>query len=128
QLADRRRFNRMSERDVGDWLYSRFLQPKVADNTSYRAEIMDVTRGGLRVRLLDNGAVAFVPAPLIHSVRDELECSTDTATVSIKGQPVFRLGDTIDVLLKEVRMETRSIIAKPVPNAEAEAHAEPAAQ
>lgn len=128
QLADRRRFNRMSERDVGDWLYSRFLQPKVADNTSYRAEIMDVTRGGLRVRLLDNGAVAFVPAPLIHSVRDELECSTDTATVSIKGQPVFRLGDTIDVLLKEVRMETRSIIAKPVPNAEAETHAEPAAQ
>ncbi|MGL4931377.1 MAG: exoribonuclease II, partial [Plesiomonas sp.] len=128
QLADRRRFNRMSERDVGDWLYSRFLQPKVADNTSYRAEIMDVTRGGLRVRLLDNGAVAFVPAPLIHSVRDELECSTDTATVSIKGQPVFRLGDTIDVLLKEVRMETRSIIAKPVPNAEAEAHAEATAQ
>lgn len=115
QLAERRRFNRMSERDVGDWLYSRFLQPKLAENRSYQAEIIDVSRGGLRVRLLENGAVAFVPAPFIHPVRDELECSTDTATISIKGEPVYRLGDTLPVTLAEVRMETRNIVARPTP-------------
>ena len=79
QLAERRRLNRMAERDVGDWLYARFLQDKAGTDTRFNAEIIDVTRGGLRVRLLDNGAVAFIPAPFIHAVRDEMQCSRKPA-------------------------------------------------
>lgn len=79
QLAERRRLNRMAERDVGDWLYARFLQDKAGTDTRFNAEIIDVTRGGLRVRLLDNGAVAFIPAPFIHAVRDEMQCSQKPA-------------------------------------------------
>ncbi|VTR59594.1 Exoribonuclease 2 [Serratia fonticola] len=66
QLAERRRLNRMAERDVGDWLYARFLKDKAGTDERFNAEIIDVTRGGLRVRLLDNGAMAFIPAPFIH--------------------------------------------------------------
>ncbi|MEC5341381.1 exoribonuclease II [Brenneria populi] len=113
QLAERRRLNRMAERDVGDWLYARFLKDKAGTDTRFSAEIMDVTRGGLRVRLLDNGAVAFIPSSFIHAVRDELVCSQDTGTVSIKGKEVYRQGDALDVVIAEVRLETRSIIAKP---------------
>ncbi|MEC5320558.1 exoribonuclease II [Brenneria populi subsp. brevivirga] len=113
QLAERRRLNRMAERDVGDWLYARFLKDKAGTDTRFPAEIMDVTRGGLRVRLLDNGAVAFIPSSFIHAVRDELVCSQDTGTVSIKGKEVYRQGDALDVVIAEVRLETRGIIAKP---------------
>ncbi|MBJ7220977.1 MULTISPECIES: exoribonuclease II [unclassified Brenneria] len=113
QLSERRRLNRMAERDVGDWLYARFLKDKAGTSTRFPAEIMDVTRGGLRVRLLDNGAVAFIPSSFIHAVRDELVCSQDTGTVLIKGEAVYRQGDTLDVVIAEVRLETRSIIAKP---------------
>ncbi|QTF08549.1 exoribonuclease II [Brenneria izadpanahii] len=113
QLAERRRLNRMAERDVGDWLYARFLKDKAGTDTRFPAEIMDVTRGGLRVRLQDNGAVAFIPSSFIHAVRDELVCSQDTGSVSIKGQEVYRQGDALDVVITEVRLETRSIIAKP---------------
>ncbi|QDX29811.1 exoribonuclease II [Dickeya poaceiphila] len=113
QLAERRRLNRMAERDVSDWLYARFLKGKAGTDTRFSAEILDVNRGGLRVRLLENGATAFIPASFIHAVRDELVCSQDTGIVTVKGEPVYRQSDTLTVVLTEVRLETRSIIAKP---------------
>ncbi|WP_042843690.1 exoribonuclease II [Providencia rettgeri] len=113
KLAERRRANRMAERDVGDWLYSRYLKPFAGTDTKFPAEIIDITRGGIRVRLVDNGAVAFVPAPFIHSVRDEIQCSQETGAVLIKGEQAYQLNDIINVTIAEVRMETRNIVARP---------------
>ena len=113
QMAERRRLNRMAERDVGDWLYARFLSDKAGTDTRFAAEIIDVSRGGMRVRLVDNGAVAFIPAPFLHAVRDELVCSQESGTVQIKGEVVYKVTDVIDVTIAEVRMETRSVIARP---------------
>lgn len=113
QMAERRRLNRMAERDVADWLYARFLNDKAGTDTRFAAEIIDVSRGGMRVRLVDNGAVAFIPAPFLHAVRDELVCSQENGTVQIKGEVVYKVTDVIDVTIAEVRMETRSIIARP---------------
>ncbi|EAW0863345.1 exoribonuclease II [Salmonella enterica] len=113
QMAERRRLNRMAERDVGDWLYARFLNDKAGTNTRFAAEIIDVSRGGMRVRLVDNGAIAFIPAPFLQAVRDELVCSQENGTVQIKGETVYKVTDVIDVTIAEVRMETRSIIARP---------------
>lgn len=103
----------MAERDVGDWLYARYLKPQAGTNTRFAAEIIDVSRGGMRVRLVDNGAVAFIPAPFLHAVRDELVCSQESGTVQIKGEVVYKVTDVIDVTIAEVRMETRSVIARP---------------
>lgn len=113
KLAERRRANRMAERDVGDWLYSRYLKPFEGTETKFPAEIIDITRGGVRVRLVDNGAVAFIPAPFLHSVRDEIQCSQETGSVLIKGEKAYQLNDIIDVNIAEVRMETRNIVARP---------------
>ncbi|MDU5781922.1 MAG: exoribonuclease II [Pantoea sp.] len=112
-MGERRRLNRMAERDVGDWLYARWLAPHAGTDRKFSAEIIDVSRGGMRVRLLENGAVAFIPAPLIHAVRDELVCSQENGTVQIKGEVAFRVTDVIDVTIAEVRMETRSVVARP---------------
>ena len=114
KMGERRRLNRMAERDVGDWLYSRFLQSSAGTDRRFNAEIIDVSRGGMRVRLTDNGAVAFIPAPFIHAVRDELVCSQENGTVQIKGEVVYRVTDLIEVTIAEVRMETRSVVARPV--------------
>jgi len=114
KMSERRRLNRMAERDVGDWLYSRFLEKAAGTDQRFAAEVIDVSRGGMRVRLTDNGAVAFIPAPFIHAVRDELVCSQENGTVQIKGEVVYRVTDQIEVTIAEVRMETRSIVARPV--------------
>ncbi len=112
-LAERRRANRMAERDVGDWLYARFLKAFEGTDTSFPAEVIDITRGGIRIRLVDNGAVAFIPAPFLHPTRDEIQCSQETGSVLIKGEPAYKLNDIIDVRIAEVRMETRNIVARP---------------
>ncbi|XOO19542.1 exoribonuclease II [Edwardsiella ictaluri] len=113
QLAERRRQNRMAERDVGDWLYARFLKERVNAPIPFNAEIIDISRGGMRVRLLENGAVAFIPASFIHAVRDEMVCSQENGTLQVKGRVVYRQGDTVPVTLSEVRLDTRSLIARP---------------
>lgn len=113
KMSERRRQNRMAERDVGDWLYSRYLQKSAGTDTRFSAEIIDISRGGMRVRLLDIGAVAFIPAPFLHAVRDEMVCSQESGTVQIKGEVVYRVTDIIDVTIAEVRMETRSVVARP---------------
>ena len=95
----------MAERDVGDWLYARFLKDKAGTDTRFAAEIVDISRGGMRVRLVDNGAIAFIPAPFLHAVRDELVCSQENGTVQIKGE-------TVEVPLPE----TSSEISKGVPD------------
>ncbi len=112
-LAERRRANRMAERDVGDWLYARFLKAFEGTDTTFPAEVIDITRGGIRIRLVDNGAVAFIPAPFLHPTRDEIQCSQETGSVLIKGEPAYKLNDIIDVRIAEVRMETRNIVARP---------------
>ncbi|MBV4411425.1 exoribonuclease II [Enterobacteriaceae bacterium YMB-R22] len=113
QMSERRRLNRMAERDVGDWLYARFLQKHAGTDTRFPAEIIDISRGGMRIRLVDNGAIAFIPAPFLHAVRDELVCSQENGTVQIKGETAYKVTDVIDVTIAEVRMETRSIICRP---------------
>jgi len=113
-LGERRRVQRMAERDVGDWLYVDYLQPALQSQQRFEADVLDIFRGGMRARLQENGAVVFIPAPLIHPTRDELVCDGDSCTVTIKEQRVFRVGDIIQVVLHEINGATRSLIARPV--------------
>ncbi|NGN96522.1 exoribonuclease II [Grimontia sp. S25] len=113
ELALHRRHHRMAERDVADWLYVRLLKDCVAEKTTYNAEIFDINRAGMRVRLLENGAMAFIPAPLIVDNKKRIECNGDAGTISVDGVKEFQLGDTIEVVLAEVKEPTRSIVGKP---------------
>ncbi|MDO2949168.1 exoribonuclease II [Aeromonas simiae] len=112
-LTDCRRLHRMVERDIADWLYARFLAPVVATDKVFEGEIIDVMRAGLKVRLRENGAVAFVPAKLILDNKDRLECNWDSGRVFLDKEPIMELGQTLAVKLAEVVEETRSIVAKP---------------
>ncbi|KKD59806.1 exoribonuclease II [Grimontia sp. AD028] len=113
ELALHRRHHRMAERDVADWLYVRLLKDCVAEKTTFTAEIFDINRAGMRVRLLENGAMAFIPAPLIVDNKKRIECNGDAGTISVDGVKEFQLGDTIEVVLAEVKEPTRSIVGKP---------------
>ncbi len=114
QLTERRRLNRLAERYLNDWLYAGYLKDKAETDARFQAEVIDITRGGLRIRLQENGATAFIPASFLHPVRDELICSQETGTALLKGEILYRQGDIIDVRIAEVCMENRSIIARPV--------------
>ncbi|WP_025733811.1 exoribonuclease II [Carnimonas nigrificans] len=116
-LSDRRRLNRMAERDVKDWLYVRYLTPAVEAATSFAGDVVDIRRGGMRVRLTENGASAFIPASFLHSDRSALAIDDKEGTIAIQGEQRYRLGDSVKVVLVEAREDTRSLIARPA-NAE----------
>ncbi|WP_148254403.1 exoribonuclease II [Aidingimonas lacisalsi] len=113
QLTERRRLNRMAERDVKDWLYVRYLGNAAKEQQEFDSEVIAINRGGLRVRLTANGATAFVPAPLIHNDRDKVVIDDKEGRVQVEGEERFKLGDVIRVILTEAREDTRSLVARP---------------
>jgi exoribonuclease-2 len=113
ELAMHRKHHKIAERNVGDWLYARTLADEPEKETRYQGEIFDINRAGMRIRLLENGASAFIPSPLIVDNRERIECNNDTGTVSIDKELVYKLGDTLEVVLADVNMENRSLVAKP---------------
>ncbi|MCD9531730.1 exoribonuclease II [Photobacterium carnosum] len=114
EIANHRRHHRMAERDVSDWLYVRLLKDAVKKETIFKAEIFDINRAGMRVRLLENGAAAFIPGSLIVDNKERIVCSGDLGIINIDGVKEYQLGDTFEVKLAEVRTATRQLIARPV--------------
>lgn len=113
QLTERRRLNRMAERDVKDWLYVRYLTSAAKAQEAFEAEVIAINRGGMRVRLTANGATAFVPAPMIHSDRDKVVIDDKEGRIQVEGEERYKLGDVTRVELVEAREETRSLVARP---------------
>jgi exoribonuclease-2 len=113
KISEQRRRNRMAERDVSDWLYTILLQKKKYQNKKFNAEIIDITRNGMRARLIENGANVFIPGIFLHPIREELTFNQELGKVFINGIIHYKVSDFIRVNLSEIRLETRSIIAKP---------------
>lgn len=112
RLQEARRQNRLVERDIADWLYCRYLAPKVAENAEFNAEVQDVMRAGLRVQLLENGASLFIPAASLHNNKEEIQLNPDELALYIKGERTYKIGDMVKVKLTEVKETTRSIIGE----------------
>ncbi|MGC9422009.1 exoribonuclease II [Vibrio sp.] len=113
ELAIHRKHHKIAERNVADWLYARTLADEPNKKTSFLAEIFDINRSGMRVRLLENGAMAFIPGALILDNKQRIVCNGEDGTVMIDNALIYRLGDTLEVVLTEVNQDTRSIVAKP---------------
>ncbi|WP_159737993.1 exoribonuclease II [Vibrio atypicus] len=113
ELALHRKHHKMAERNVGDWLYARTLIEEPAKETKFNGEIFDINRAGMRVCLIENGAAAFIPGSLILANKERLECNGENGTVSVDKEIEYRLGDVLEVVLAEVNLENRNLVAKP---------------
>lgn len=113
ELALHRKHHKIAERNVADWLYARTLADEPAKETRFQAEIFDINRPGMRVRLLENGAMAFIPGALILDNKERIECNGEDGTVLIDKEVVYKLGDVLEIVLTEVNQENRSLVGKP---------------
>ncbi|MGR3808548.1 exoribonuclease II [Pasteurella testudinis] len=114
RLQEARRQNRLVERDIADWLYALYFAPMVEQNPIFSGEIQDVSRGGLRVQLLENGASLFVPISTLHDKKDEINVNSDELALYIQDQKAYQIGDQVQVKLSEVNVVTRSLIGNVV--------------
>ncbi|MFI3245383.1 MAG: exoribonuclease II [Ferrimonas sp.] len=114
QLTKMRKLHRMCERHVGDWLYARYLKAESRSTTQYQGLIIDINRGGVRIRLLENGASAFIPASHLSIDKARLQINSDTAQACFDETVVLQLADTLPVTIGDVDVDQRSIMALPV--------------
>ncbi len=113
KIIERRRLNRITERHIINWLYARYLYNQVNTNKNFSAEIIDIIHNGIRVRLIENGAIAFIPIKFIHSVRKEIFCNQKTGTVKINNTIIYRQSDNIQVNIIKIHMNSHRIIVCP---------------
>ena len=109
-MSDRRKKLRLAERDIAENLYSQYLLDK--QDQTFAAEIVDINRGGARVRLTDIGAFAFLPLSMIHKVRDEISAYPEDGLIKINDEIAYKLADTITVAIYQVKTENQSVIVK----------------
>lgn len=109
-IVDKRKLQRSAERDLTHYLYNQFFADKI--NTLFKAELIDVNKGGAKVRLIDNGAIAFMPISLIHPKRNEIVSDQDEGAIKVNGRILFKIADKMTVSLHEFRNEPKSIIVK----------------
>ncbi len=108
-----RRSNRIAERDVKDWLYVDYLEKDFKEGKVFEAEILDISKNGMRVTLLQNGATVFMPASMFTDSFDIVEFKNLTGEVLVDGKVALRLSDIITVKIVDINKPTRSIIAAP---------------
>lgn len=113
ELAIHRKHHKIAERNIANWLYARTLVDEPKNETVFVAEIFDINRAGMRVRILENGATGFVPASLIMANKERIECNSELGTISIDKDHVYKLGDVLEIVLTDVSIENRNIVAKP---------------
>lgn len=111
-ITDEKVKHKRASRTIADWLYTRMLKGTEGEPKVYNAEIFDISRGGMRVRLLDLGASAFIPARTILDDKKRLVCDGAKGCVQIDGVTLYKLGDSIDVELTQVDTESRKLDAK----------------
>jgi len=115
ELNDARRAQRLAERDVNNLLYSQYLKDQVQSQWRYKAEIFDIVKAGLRVRIQENGATFFIPASLLCAdAKDakQITCDRELGRVIVGEQTEMQLGDIIDVTLNNVKVETGQLIGR----------------
>lgn len=115
QLNDARKSQRLAERDVNNILYSQYLKDQVQSQWRYKAEIFDIVKAGLRVRIQENGATFFIPCSLLCTLpkdAKQINCDRELGKVLVAEQTELQLGDIIDVMLNNVKVETGQLIGR----------------
>ena len=86
----------------------------VEQAVEFECELADVSRGGLRARVIDNGASIFVPFSTLHDEKTEMDFRPEELAIYIKGEKAYQIGQKVRVKLTEVRLDTRSIVGQVV--------------
>ncbi|MCW8996801.1 MAG: exoribonuclease II, partial [Psychromonas sp.] len=114
-LNEARKSQRLAERDVNNLLYSQYFKDQEQSNWRYKAEIFDIIKAGIRVRIQENGATFFIPCSLLcKNSKDAklIDCNRELGKVLIAEQTELQLGDIVDVVLNNIKTETHQLIGK----------------
>ncbi|QTM69266.1 exoribonuclease II [Buchnera aphidicola (Hormaphis cornu)] len=105
--------NKKAERDLLEKLYIDFFADNNNKKHLLKSEIIKITYSGIKVRLINTGAIAFIPAYLVHINKSQLIFNQENGIVYLDKEPIYRLSDILTVKVIEVKKNQRQIIVRP---------------
>ncbi|BAP58744.1 exoribonuclease II [Candidatus Tachikawaea gelatinosa] len=113
KIHERRRMYRVVEREIKNWLYAQYISSINNKNYIFKAEIISILRFGIRVCLIENGAIAFIPLSFIVNKNDFLFVNNKQGILYLKKKILYKISDIIYVKIHEVKLDTNNIVVKP---------------
>ncbi|ABJ90640.1 exoribonuclease II [Buchnera aphidicola] len=111
QIIHRKYKIRMALKEIEEWLYFKYYNKKKSDKKKYQANIIDISKGGIKARLLKTGAYIFIPVTYIHKIRHELNLNSEKGIIYIKNKIYYKVSDIIIVSLLKINNGNKKIIA-----------------
>ncbi len=111
-MNDARRKNKVAERGVKDWLYVEYLKPHLLNKTIFNAEIFDISKGGCRAQILENGATVFIPGSNICENRDRINIDPVKGYIYIDNNLTYQITQKVKVQITKIDDINRSIVGQ----------------
>ncbi|WP_343128355.1 exoribonuclease II [Buchnera aphidicola (Takecallis taiwana)] len=108
-----KRLHKVIKNNIENWLYIIFFQKNNHINQIFKAKIFDILPSGIKARILINGAKVFIPIMYISNIKKELICDQKNGILYLNNKEVYRVSNIITVIITELKIEERLIIAKP---------------
>ncbi|QJC31905.1 exoribonuclease II [Enterobacteriaceae endosymbiont of Donacia versicolorea] len=103
-----RYLNKQVKKDLSNFLYSEYFKNIEIRNKIFQAEIIDIIFIGIKVRLIENGAYAFIPKKLLYI--NNIIINQEKGMIFIKNKLLYKITDKIKVMIKKI--SSSNIIVK----------------
>ncbi|QJC35931.1 exoribonuclease II [Enterobacteriaceae endosymbiont of Donacia cincticornis] len=110
QMNQKRYLNKQAKKDISNFLYFQYFKNILVYKKIFISEIIDISFFGIKVRLIQNGAYAFVPKKFLCNNIDNININKEKGIIFNKKKFLYKVTDKIKVMIKEININ--SIIVK----------------
>ncbi|QJC37156.1 exoribonuclease II [Enterobacteriaceae endosymbiont of Donacia thalassina] len=106
-MNQKRFLYKKAQKDLSHFLYLQYFKNISIRNKIFISEIIDILYNGIKIRLVENGAYAFVPKKFLCK---NFNINKEKGIIFNKNKLLFKITDKVKVLIKELNID--GIIAK----------------
>ncbi|QJC34748.1 exoribonuclease II [Enterobacteriaceae endosymbiont of Donacia piscatrix] len=110
EMNQKRYLNKQVKKDLSNFLYFQYFKKIPIHNKIFISEIIDISFFYIKVRLIKNGAYAFVPKKFLCNNIDDIILNKEKGIVFNKKRILYKITDKVKVIIKEISIN--SIIVK----------------
>ncbi len=105
-----RKTNRLVEREVKNWLYAIYYSNPKMQQSEYEAEIFNISNAGIRVKLINTGAMVFIAMKDAKVNLDNIKVTPLDMMLLEDGKKRYQLGDRVQVRITNVVIDDKNIL------------------
>ncbi|QJC36747.1 exoribonuclease II [Enterobacteriaceae endosymbiont of Donacia vulgaris] len=109
-MNKKRYLHKKVKNEINNFLYLQYFKNISIRSKIFISEIIDIFYYGIKIRLIKNGAYAFIPKKFLCNNIDNIIINQEKGVIFNKNKLFFKITDKIKVIIKEVNIN--GIIAK----------------